>query len=161
DAAVLFDPRKPTEIVAAIERVESDSELVGQLIQRGRDRITAFDDASGMARRYLHVLQDALNEGNHLTPAIHGVFPDGWTGERVTVVHNPSSAQRYLEMTLFAPDWLPSETLYVGLGRQTRVIKRNQTVTLRHRLPATGGALEIQIRPTFQPQAQGMGTDVR
>ena len=167
DAAVLFDPRKPTEIVQAIEQVESDPELVGQLIQRGRNRLTAFDDATGMARRYLHVLQDALNEGNHLTPALHGVFSDGWTGERVTVTHNPSSAQRYLEMTLYAPDWLPSETLSIrlaSLGRerpQTHVIKRGQTVTLRHRLPAVGGALEIQVRPTFQPQVHRLGADTR
>ena len=41
------------------------------------------------------------------------------------------------------------------------VIKRDQTVTLRHRLPAVGGVLEIQVRPTFQPQAQGMGPDTR
>jgi glycosyltransferase involved in cell wall biosynthesis/SAM-dependent methyltransferase len=161
DAAVLFDPRKPTEIVQAIERIESDPKLAAQLIQRGRNRLAAFDDTTGMARRYLHLLQDALDGGKHLAPTVHGVFADGWTGDHVTIMHNPSGGQRYLEMTLYAPPWLPSENLSIRTGTQTHVIKRDQTVTLRHRLPAAGGALEIQIHPTFQPQAQGMGTDTR
>lgn len=93
-----------------------------------------------MARRYLQVIQDALTGDNHFAPAIHGVFSDGWTGERVTVLHGPSDAPRYLEMTLHAPPWLPCETISVHLASpgddssETHAIKREQTVTLRHRL---------------------------
>ncbi len=167
DAALLFDPRKPTEIVRAIEQIETDSELAALLVQRGRRRLTAFGDAAEMARQYLQVLQDALHGSNHSTTAIHGVFSDGWTGERVTVVHEPSSAPRYLEMTLHAPPWLPAESVSVQLGSsgrvgaQTYVIKREQTVTLRHLLPPASGSVELQIHPTFQPQAQQMGDDTR
>jgi hypothetical protein len=167
DAAVLFDPRKPGEIVKAIEQVESDSELVAQLIQRGQDRLAAFTDAAGMARQYLQVIQDAMDGGHQFAPALHGVFSDGWTGERITVLHDPSETQRYLEMTLHAPSWLPSETVSVrfssggGNGAQVHVIQREQTVTLRHLLPPASGSVEIQIHPTFQPQAQQMGADTR
>jgi glycosyltransferase involved in cell wall biosynthesis/ADP-heptose:LPS heptosyltransferase len=167
DAALLFDPRKPMEMMNAIERVESDSELVAQLIRRGQNRLAAFDDAAGMARRYLQVIQDALTGDNHFAPAIHGVFSDGWTGERVTVLHGPSDAPRYLEMTLHVPPWLPAETISVHLaspggdGSETHVIKRDQTVTLRHRLPAASCSVEVQIHPTFQPLAQRMGADTR
>ncbi len=161
DAAVLFDPRKPVEIVQAIEQIESNPELVAQLIQRGRKRLTAFDDATGMARRYLHILQEALDGSSRFAPAAHGIFSDGWTGEHVTVMHSPSNAQRYLEITFYAPPWLSSETLSVRMGTQTHVITRDQTVTLRQRLPAAGSTTEIQIHPTFQPQAQGIGTDTR
>ena len=167
DAALLFDPRKPMEIVQAIEQIESNPELVAELIRRGQNRLTAFDDATGMARRYLQVIQDALTGDNHFAPAIHGVFSDGWTGERVTVLHGPSAAPRYLEMTLHAPPWLPCETISVRLaspgcdGSETYAVKRDQTVTLRHRLPTASGSVEVQIHPTFQPLAQRMGTDMR
>jgi hypothetical protein len=167
DAALLFDPRKPTEMVKAIEQVESDSELVAQLIRRGQNRLTTFDDAAGMARRYLQVIQDALTGENRIAPAIHGVFSDGWTGDCVTVLHGPSDAPRYLEMTLHAPPWLPSETISVRLaspggdGSETHVIKRDQTITLRSRLPAASWSVEVQIHPTFQPLAQRMGADTR
>jgi hypothetical protein len=167
DAALLFDPRKPMEIVNAIEQVESDSELVAQLIQRGQHRLTAFDNAAGMAQRYLQVIQDALTGDNHFAPAIHGVFSDGWTGERVTVLHGPGDAQRYLEMTLHVPPWLPHKTISVHFaspgchGSETHVMKREQTVTLRHRLPAMSCSVEVQIHPTFQPHAQQLGADTR
>jgi hypothetical protein len=41
------------------------------------------------------------------------------------------------------------------------VIKRKQTITLRHLLPPASGSVEVQIHPTFQPQAQQMGDDTR
>ena len=161
DAAVLFDPRKPAEIVQAIEQVESDPEFVAQLIQRGRNRLAAFNDTTEMARRYLHVLQDALDGDSHFAPALHGIFADGWTGDHVTIMYNSKGTQRYFEMTLYAPPWLPSETVSIRVGTQTHVIRRDQTITLRRRLPVAGGALEIQIQPTFQPQAKRIGTDTR
>jgi len=167
DAALLFDPRKPTEIVCAIEQIETDSEFATQLVQRGRSRLTAFGDAAEMARQYLQVLQDALRGGDHSSTAIHGVFSDGWTSEHVTVVHEPSSVPRYLEMTLHVPPWLPAESVSVQLGAsghggaQTHVIQREQTVTLRHLLSPASGSVEVQIHPTFQPQALQMGDDTR
>jgi glycosyltransferase involved in cell wall biosynthesis/2-polyprenyl-3-methyl-5-hydroxy-6-metoxy-1,4-benzoquinol methylase/predicted nuclease with TOPRIM domain len=167
DAALPFDPRKPTEIVRAIEQIETDSELAALLVRRGRSRLAAFGDEAGMARQYLEVFQGALRGDNHSATAIHGVFSDGWTGEHVTVVHEPSSAQRYLEMTLHVPPWLPAESVSVQLGSsgqdgaQTQVIKRKQTVTLRHLLPPASGSVEVQIHPTFQPQALQLGDDTR
>jgi glycosyltransferase involved in cell wall biosynthesis/SAM-dependent methyltransferase/peptidoglycan hydrolase CwlO-like protein len=126
DAALLFDPRKPTEIVRAIEQIETDSELAALLVQRGRSRLTAFGDAAGMARQYLEVLQGALVGGNHSATAIHGVFSDGWTGEHVTVVHEPSEAPRYLEMTLHVPPWLPAESVSVQLGSPGQTARKHK-----------------------------------
>jgi hypothetical protein len=167
DAALLFDPRKPMEIVRAIEQIETDSKLPSLLVERGRARLAAFGDAAGMARQYLDVLRNSLGGDNHSTTAIHGVFSDGWTGEHVAVVHEPSSAPRYLEITLHVPPWLPAESVSVQLGSsghdgaQTHVIKRDQTLTLRHLLPPASGSVEVQIHPTFQPRAVQLGDDTR
>jgi glycosyltransferase involved in cell wall biosynthesis len=42
EAALLFDPRRPEEIGAAISRIASDAELARTLTERGRERCAAF-----------------------------------------------------------------------------------------------------------------------
>ncbi|MBI4639080.1 MAG: glycosyltransferase, partial [Candidatus Tectomicrobia bacterium] len=60
DAALFFDPRNPQEIVSAIERIESDSDLAADLIRKGYERLNAFGDTTEMARQYLQVFHEAL-----------------------------------------------------------------------------------------------------
>ncbi len=122
DAAVLFDPRKPTEIVQAIEQVESDPKLVAQLIQHGRNRLAAFDDVTGMARRYLHVLQDAIGWGQPSSqPARCTAYSHGWLDPRARDRHAQSGQHAALfgDNLLRAP-WLPSETLSIRAGEHRR-----------------------------------------
>src|SRR4029077_7740460 len=62
DAALFFDPRKPTEIVNAICRLESDSVLAARLIERGCQRVQDFSDSTKMAQQYLQVFREAVGD---------------------------------------------------------------------------------------------------
>ena len=42
DAALLIDPLRIDELADAMRRVAENSELAGQLVARGRDRVRAF-----------------------------------------------------------------------------------------------------------------------
>jgi len=167
DAALLFDPRKPLEIAGAIEQLEGDPELAGALVERGRKQLATFADAPGMAQQYLEVFQAVFTGGAHFSTAVHGIQADGWTGDCLSVLHGPSDVPRYLELSLFAPPWLPHKTVAVtltGAGNDhapTQTIPSGQTLIVRQRLPATGGLVEVQISPVFQPSAHNIGTDSR
>ena len=60
DAALLFDPRRPGEIVRAVEAIESDPELAPRLAAAGRLRARALGDAASMGAGYLAVFDEVL-----------------------------------------------------------------------------------------------------
>jgi len=62
DAALLFDPRRPGEIVRAIETIETDRELAGRLAAAGRRRARALGDAASIGAQYLAVFDEVLAE---------------------------------------------------------------------------------------------------
>jgi len=167
NAALLFDPRKPLEIAGAIEQLEGNPAMAGALVERGRQQLTTFADATGMAQQYWQVFQAVFTDGAYFTTAVHGIHSDGWTGDCLSVSHTTSGVPRYLELTLFAPEWLPHKTVKItltGTGNDhtpCHTIPRGQTLIVRQRLQATGGLVRIQIRPVFQPQAYNLGSDSR
>ena len=52
DAALLFDPRQPASIVAAIARIENEPDLAANLVEKGRRRVAEIGDADKMAASY-------------------------------------------------------------------------------------------------------------
>jgi glycosyltransferase involved in cell wall biosynthesis len=62
DAALQFDPRVPEEIADAIETIDRDDELRDRLIERGRERRAFFASSEAMARRYLEVFSEVIEE---------------------------------------------------------------------------------------------------
>jgi glycosyltransferase involved in cell wall biosynthesis len=62
DAALLFDPHDPTQIAAAIARLETEPGLEASLVARGRDRAAAFGTARDMAARYLALFDEVRDE---------------------------------------------------------------------------------------------------
>lgn len=64
NAALLFDPRKPDEIVNAIYRIESDTLLVDKLVKLGHDRVNEFGNEIDMAKEYLQVFQEVIQKSN-------------------------------------------------------------------------------------------------
>ncbi len=166
NAALLFDPRKPLEIADAIEQLEGDPELAGMLVERGRKQLATFADATGMAQQYWQVFQ-AVFANAHFTSKVCGIHTDGWTGDDLSVYHGSSDVPRYLELKLFAPEWLPHKKVTVTLTgtnndhSETQIIQRGQKFTVRQQLPATGGSVRVQIQPVFQPQAHNLGADSR
>jgi len=157
DAALLFDPRRPAEIIAAIERLENDPAWRAELIARGLRRAADFLTPEAMAARYWGVFEDALEE----RPAEHsyvvrGVFSDGWSSPRMTIVFGYEPAPRRLAITLRAPEWLPSTEVEIQVngcpsGPQTHCIPRGQRQTITLDLPIQAGALEFLCIPTFHP----------
>lgn len=63
DAALYFDPRKPSDLAAAIERIDRDAELRATLVQRGRARRGAFSNPAAMAGAYLEEFARVLRQG--------------------------------------------------------------------------------------------------
>jgi len=65
DAAILFDPRVPTQIVQAMISLVENAELRVRLIETGLQRATEFSDSTRMAREYWELFQFALAKENH------------------------------------------------------------------------------------------------
>ncbi len=55
DGALLFDPRKPHEILAAIEQIMADPQLASSLVGREKARIDRWGGPEQMAREYLAI----------------------------------------------------------------------------------------------------------
>lgn len=70
DAAILFDPRVPTQIAEAMISLVENEALRVRLIQTGLQRAAEFSDAERMAREYWELFQNALankKQENQLT----------------------------------------------------------------------------------------------
>ena len=65
DAAILFDPRVPTQIVQAMISLVENTELRVRLIGTGLQRAIEFSDSKRMAREYWELFQFALANENH------------------------------------------------------------------------------------------------
>jgi glycosyltransferase involved in cell wall biosynthesis len=155
-AALLFDPRRPAEIVAAIERLETEPSLRAELVERGRRRAAESLTPEEWASRYFAVFQEAASHPVERPAAVYGVFPDAWTGERVTVVYGRGPTPRRLTIALRAPEWLPSAEIAIRVGVQVHRIPRGQRQTIALDLPGQAGVLELLCSPTFQPGGEDL-----
>jgi glycosyltransferase involved in cell wall biosynthesis len=63
DAAIYIDPRKPLDIVHAIELITSDATAIEDLIDQGYQRLTAFRGPERMARQYLDIFLEVMRKG--------------------------------------------------------------------------------------------------
>lgn len=167
DATLYFDPRRPQEIVSAIERIATDPELVAHLMECGYRRLATFGGSEQMAQQYLHVFRELMAKPRSFAEALQGVYPDGWTGERVVVTYSADSGLRHLEMLLQAPPWLPHDHVSVtvltdGSGPPAvHAIARGQSAIVRQVLPNNSGYVECVIEPTFQRKTLGLNDDER
>ena len=60
DAAILFDPRIPTQIAKAMASLVNDDALCARLIQSGKQRVAEFSDSERMTREYWDIFQFAM-----------------------------------------------------------------------------------------------------
>jgi glycosyltransferase involved in cell wall biosynthesis len=57
DAAIYFDPRKPDDIVDALESIDGNPQLLVSLVERGKQRLSSFGDTGQMASDYMSVFR--------------------------------------------------------------------------------------------------------
>jgi glycosyltransferase involved in cell wall biosynthesis len=168
EAGISFDPHQPAEITAAIERLEKATPTERRrLIQLGYQRVRAFSSSKEMARKYLRIIGEALDETDIPNDELYGVFADGWTSQRIMIAHKPSQRQRKLQLTLCAPQFIPAPRIDLRLlvnGRNDQSqfgVERNAEVCIEQLLPAESGILEFIISPVFVPSTCGLGPDDR
>jgi len=68
DAAYYFDPKKPEEILHAMERASADAQLRADLVKRGYGRAAAFGNTDQMVRDYLSVFVETLKGRDKISP---------------------------------------------------------------------------------------------
>ena len=116
DSALYFDPRRPTEVVAAISKIAESADFRSEMAERSRNRLNAFSNAEAMAASYLKIFQEAIANPAALPAGVYGAFEDGWLGKSATVVLGSSSQTRELLLRLELPGWSPLPEITVTLA---------------------------------------------
>ena len=166
DGALYFDPKKPTDILSAIEDILQKPELVKRLINRGYERTASLGDAEKMAQEYLQIFHNAVRGGHQIPFGLHGVYSDGWTREKVIVAYPPHPEQRLLEMVFELPPAQPHKRVSIKVSdgktpSKCYALKRGHSLSIRHPLARKGGVAELFFNPTFQPKESGLNDDER
>jgi glycosyltransferase involved in cell wall biosynthesis len=166
DAAVYFNPRKPAEIIQAIETLLDDPTLEEGLTAKGQKRLAQYDPAQ-MVQQYKACFEQVISQKPDVPEAIHGRYEDSWLGPQATFTHRPSNDRRRLTLTLFTPPWHPHPAVILTYRHPeskkslTTTINRGQTTTLTIPLPVEGGRLTLSFSPTFQPSEHEGTADTR
>lgn len=164
DAALFFDPKKPVEIAESISRIENEPELLSKLIEKGYSQLKSFGDPQEMAVQYLQIFKDAVNNRRKFSLALHGIYPDGWTSDRVIVTYESNPEKRRLEMQFFVPDYIPTSQVSINVLSSSSIVYKvptGQLVKISQELPHEGGLIEFILDPVFQPKMYGMNEDTR
>ena len=103
-----------------------------------------------MAAKYWAVFEQASQSPTGRPTGVYGVFPDGWTGPRITVVFGQGATPRRLTLTLRAPKGLPS-AVSIRVGGEVRPPAPRPAQDHRARTARPGGAMELLCAPTFHP----------
>ncbi len=166
EAAILFDPRVPTQIAQAmISLVENDA-LRARLIQVGLQRAAEFSDTERMAREYWDLFQYARSNEKYENLLI-GTYADGWADPRMSIQVAPEASTQTLELEFSAPEWLPQSPITIQTTLRGNpqgdplVLQRGTSAVLSLALEPVGGCYEVVITPTFVPARSGHGDDQR
>jgi glycosyltransferase involved in cell wall biosynthesis len=166
DAAILFDPRRPVEIVEAIEKIVADDQLAAEMVQRGFERVRWFGSEEQMAREYLTVFRGALGSHGPFISRMNGLHPDHWTTDAVRITYDAGPEGRVLELQMAIPR-VPAGKMTVRMRHNARgpvdVIQLSPEAGLVHReiLAPEGGFIEMEIGPLYRPSDVGLEEDGR
>ncbi|HEX2526396.1 MAG TPA: glycosyltransferase family 1 protein [Geminicoccus sp.] len=165
-AALMFDPRMPGDVAAAIMRLATDDAAREAWASEGRRRAEQFSDVGVMAREYWDLFGFALeNVGEHRR--LSGIHGDGWAGAEITLELSRGFDATAVELDVLAPDWLPHAMVLLAAGSsdgtQTapQPLARGERTTLRFDLPGGTGGIRIRITPSFVPSSFGPSRDHR
>lgn len=165
-AALLFDPRIPTEIADAMVTLTGDSARCAELVAAGRVRARDFSDSDRMAREYWDLFQAAAS-ANERPTMLSGVHADGWVGPQLRLHVAAAADPRTLELRFEAPGWLPHPKVRLtaviagGSGDHRASVARGRTVDWSLPIAAAGGSVRIDLSPAFTPAELVGGEDRR
>ena len=162
NAAYLFDPRKPKEIVEAIKIIDSDSERLDELSKCGLRRSYDFACAKDMAREYWNIFVDTM----YRHKAIYGIYDDSWTSNCVSIHFGAYELKRSLNMEFTLPKYVPYgiitlNLLVNGLNMQKFYLESGAFVKIFQNLSCDSAVVEIHIDQVFQPSNYGLNDDSR
>ena len=166
DAAILFDPRVPTQIAQAMILLVENDALRARFIQAGLQRAAEFSDTERMAREYWDLFQYALSNEKYEN-LMTGTYADGWAGPRMSIQVAPEASTQSLELEFSAPEWLPQSPITIQANLRGNpqgeplVLQRGTSEVLSLALEPAGGYYEVVITPTFVPARSGHGDDQR
>lgn len=162
DAAILFDPRIPTQISQAMISLVENAELRVRLIDAGLQRAEEFSDSMRMTREYWELFQFAFGNKNHEN-LLTGIYEDGWTGAQINIQVGSIANAQALETVFTAPqNKVVIEAYFDGKAIQKPLsIQAGKEATLLFPLEPLGGLYELRISPVFVPSLMGLGTDQR
>jgi glycosyltransferase involved in cell wall biosynthesis len=162
DAALLFDPKDPTDMARAIRTLATDGALRASLVEKGTRRADAFADTELMAREYLKLFalaadrwsgQPRTNDEQH----VGGVYGDGWAAPQLAVRYGRGSADRVLRLVLEAPtmDAIRRYDLAVSDGDGAAVardaIVSGASSAIDVPIGGEAGVRNVRISPFFRP----------
>jgi glycosyltransferase involved in cell wall biosynthesis len=165
DAALYFDPRDPRDIVRCLETIADDPGIKEDLIYQGLSRVSAFDPVD-ITKKYTEIFDSAIKDPKPLENGVTGLFPDNWTGEETIITFRPGEKNRYLEMFVEAPGFMPSTTIKIELKNSDGIcqkwkIHRGNKMTIRQALPEQEGTFVLLVKPTFRPSDFQINEDNR
>jgi len=145
DAVLLFDPRKPGDVAAAMTRIVTEPGLAAELAAKGRERAASFGGSQRMAREYLDLLDEAMRGLGAQSHVCEGVSADGVAG-RVFAAFGPAPGRQWIEAR-FRNEGAASvafEALLDGkLICPRRTVEAGGEWRLTHLASPYGGCLEI------------------
>lgn len=166
DAAILFNPRVPTQIAQALVSLVDDTALRTKLIQAGYHRATEFSDMGRMADEYWDLFQYAMANRRYQN-LLTGAHSDNWAGPCLSIQTAPAANARSLEFEFFAPPLLPQPLITIQACHNGKPyglpleIARGTSALWSLPVESAGGCYEIRISPTFVPARSGRGPDER
>ncbi len=167
DAVLYFDPRRPDEIVKAIDRIVEEPALRHELVQAGLKQAATFARPEDWARQYMQVFVEAAYLAPTSSNWVDGISGDGWISQQVDISFVDEGAPRRLELDLEVAPWMPRDRVSVTIHnpaartRKTYRLPRGKRTTLTVPLPPQSGKVLLSFNPAVQPSALGIGPDNR
>lgn len=165
DAALYFDPRLPSEMADAMERIVRHSTLAERLAKAGRIRVSRFSP-NEMTGKYLSLFEEVLARPSPIREGVAGVFPDGWTGSEIHIGLRADRLGYRLTLELEAPESAPHSHFNIqirnddGKSRRHR-LGRGRRTRIHQEISQTNSCIAISVSPVFRPVDWEMGADTR
>lgn len=98
-------------------------------------------------------------------PLVTGIYPDGWTAERVDIFYNigmeNSSTAALVEMTLELPPEAPTSSVLITCGEAKYILFKGKKLTIRQPLLASQQSVHFLFSPAFQWNTINLNEDIR